>query len=159
MQTWQPRSNVQELQAFIGLCNYNRKFVPAFAVLASPLNIFLKKEAKFLWRAEHQNAFSQEKLTTAPVLEYPAAEGKYILDMHTTNHIIRAVLSHLQWSEERVITYASTHLTPAQQKYWVTRNELRAIVSYTRQFYHYLLGWKFLLCQELQVPRCPKDLK
>lgn len=152
MQTCQPRSNVQELQAFIGLCNYYRKFVPAFAVLVSPLNIFLKKEAKFQWRAEHQNAFSQrkEKLTTAPVLEYPAAKGKYIHDMHATNHSIRAVLSQLQWVEERVITYASTHLTPAQQKYWVTRHGLRAIVSYTRQFYHDLLGRKFLLCSDIK---------
>jgi hypothetical protein len=57
---------------------------------------------------------------------------------------------HKQNVRERVITYASTHLTPAQQKYWVTRHELRAIVSYTRQFYHYLLGRKFLLCSDIK---------
>lgn len=71
--------------------------------------------------------------------------GKYILDTDASTHSIGAVLSQLQWGEERVISYASSHLTPAQQRYCVTRRELLAIVKYTRQFRHYLLGQRFLL--------------
>ncbi len=72
-------------------------------------------------------------------------EGKYILDTDTSNHSIGAILAQLQWGEERVITYASTHLTPAQMRYCVTTRELLAVVCYTRKFRHYLLGKKFLL--------------
>lgn len=46
--------------------------------------------------------------------------------------------------EERVLTYASNHLTPAQKRYCVTRRELLAVIRFTRQFCHYLLGRKFL---------------
>ncbi|KAI3369919.1 hypothetical protein L3Q82_024431 [Scortum barcoo] len=132
----------------LGLCNYYlRRFVPAFAELASPLTDLLKKTAEFQWGEPQQNTFLQlkERLTTAPVLAYPAPTGNYILDTDASNHSIGAVLSQFQWGEERVISYASSHLTPAQQRYCVTRRELLAVVRFTRQFRHLLLGRKFLL--------------
>lgn len=64
VQLWEPPNNLQELQAFLGLCNYYRKFVPAFAELASPLHSLLKKGATFLWTDEHQDAFTQLKEKT-----------------------------------------------------------------------------------------------
>ncbi|CAL9699311.1 unnamed protein product [Knipowitschia caucasica] len=147
VQQWNPPNNLQELQAFLGLCNYYRKFVPSFAELASPLHNLLKKGTVFQWTDEHQAAFTmlKEKLTTAPVLGYPRTEGKFILDTDASNNSVGAVLSQIQWGEERVLTYASSHLSPAQQRYCVTRRELLAVVRFTRQFRHYLLGRKFLL--------------
>lgn len=47
VQLWEAPNTLQELQAFLGMCNYYRKFVPAFAELASPLHILLKKGATF----------------------------------------------------------------------------------------------------------------
>ncbi|XP_043972480.1 uncharacterized protein LOC122830832 [Gambusia affinis] len=147
VQQWNSPNNLQELQTFLGLCNYYRKFVPNFAELASPLHTLLKKGTVFLWTDEQQSAFMRlkEKLTTAPVLGYPQAEGKFILDTDASNNSVGAVLSQVQWGEERVLNYASSRLSPAQQKYCVTRHELLAVVCFTQQFRHYLLGRKFLL--------------
>lgn len=61
VEAWNPPKNVRELKAFLALCNYYRKFVPAFSELASPLNGLLRKEATFLWTGEQQKAFSQLK--------------------------------------------------------------------------------------------------
>lgn len=98
VQLWEPPNNLQELQAFLRLCNYYRKFVPAFAELASPLYSLLKNGATFLWTDEHQDAFTQlkEKLTTTPVLGYLTVGGKYILDTDASGHSVGAVLSQLQ---------------------------------------------------------------
>ncbi|XP_036000896.1 uncharacterized protein LOC118565187 [Fundulus heteroclitus] len=147
VQMWKSPDNLQELQAFLGLCNYYRKFVPRFAELANPLHHLLKKGTVFVWTEEHQAAFTKlkERLTTAPVLGYPRPEGKFILDTDASNNSVGAVLSQVQWGEERVLAYASCQLTPAQQRYCVTRRELLAVVRFTRQFRHYLLGRKFLL--------------
>uniref|UniRef100_A0AAV2IR00 Reverse transcriptase/retrotransposon-derived protein RNase H-like domain-containing protein n=1 Tax=Knipowitschia caucasica TaxID=637954 RepID=A0AAV2IR00_KNICA len=132
VQQWNPPNNLQELQAFLGLCNYYRKFVPSFAELASPLHNLLKKGTVFQWTDEHQAAFTmlKEKLTTAPVLGYPRTEGKFILDTDASNNSVGAVLSQIQWGEERVLTYASSRLSPAQQRYCVTRRELLAVVRF-----------------------------
>ena len=41
---------------------------------------------------------------------------------------------------KREISYGSYGLTPAQRKYCITRKDLLAIVRFTRQYRHYLLG-------------------
>lgn len=69
----------------------------------------------------------------------------YMLDTDASSHSIGAVLSQLQWGEERVISSASSLLTPAQHRYCITRRELLAVVRLTHQFRHYLLGRRFLL--------------
>ena len=49
----------------------------------------------------------------------------------------------VQQGAERVISYASCALTTEQRKYCTTRKELLAVVKFTRQFRHYLLGRRF----------------
>ena len=55
------------------------------------------------------------------------------------------MLSQIQDGHEGDICYGSCVLTPEQGKYCVTRNELLAVVRFTRQFRHYFLGRNFLL--------------
>ena len=43
------------------------------------------------------------------------------------------------------MSHESFVLTPEQRKYCVTRKELLAVVRFTRQYRHYLLGRKFLV--------------
>ena len=67
------------------------------------------------------------------------------MDTDASGQAIGAVLSQIQEDAERVICYGSYVLTPAQRKYCVTKRELLAVVRFTRQYRHYLLGRKFLL--------------
>ena len=46
--------------------------------------------------------------------------------------------------KECVISYGSFSLTPAQRKYCTTHKELLAVVRFTHQFHHYLLGHRFV---------------
>lgn len=80
-----------------------------------------------------------------PILAYPLAQNTFILDTDASNHSIGAVLSQLQGNFERVISYASKRLGPAQTRYCVTRKELLAIVTFTQKFQHYLLGRQFIV--------------
>ena len=84
-------------------------------------------------------------MVTAPILSYPNASDMFVLDTDASNHAIGAVLSQVQDDVERVVCYGSYVLTPEQRRYCVTRKELLAVVRFTRQFRHYLLGRKFLL--------------
>ena len=144
---WKTPRNVKELQSFIGLCNYYRKYVKDFAVIATPLNQLMKKGTPYRWMEKQDEAFLKlkELLTNTPILAYPRAHGMFILDTDASNQCVGAVLSQIQDGKEVVIAYASLTLEAAQKKYCVTRKELLAVIKFTRQFRHYLLGRKFLL--------------
>jgi len=64
---------VKDVQSFIRLAGYYRKFIKDFSKIAKSLMILTKKDTKFDWTTEQQKAFNilKEKLTIAPVLHYP----------------------------------------------------------------------------------------
>jgi hypothetical protein len=72
--TWPvPRSKV-ELQAFLGLANYYRKFINPFSSMASPLTDALRGDKKnYKWVPHQQESFEKAKraFITAPVPRIP----------------------------------------------------------------------------------------
>ena len=142
---WKRPTDPRQVQQFLGLCNYYRRFVPHFGHIAHPLYQLTEKGMRFEWTEECEAAFDQLKvsLTHSPVLAYPRPGGKYTLDTDASNIGIGAVLSQEQDGEERVIAYASKRLDKRQRRYCVTRRELLACVTFIQQFRHYLLGQEF----------------
>jgi len=61
---------IKDVQSFLELAGYYRKFIENFSKIAKPLTKLTKKREKFNWTAEQQNSFQllKEKLITAPVL-------------------------------------------------------------------------------------------
>jgi len=43
---WPAPRNVKEVQKFLGLANYYRRFIKDFAKIAAPLHILVRKEQK-----------------------------------------------------------------------------------------------------------------
>ena len=76
---------------------------------------------------------------------YPNRTDLFILDTDASKTAIGAELLQVQNGVERVVSYGSCVLTPAQQRYCATRRELLAIVCFTRQYRHFLLGRKFMI--------------
>lgn len=66
----QPK-NVKQMQQFLGLTGYFRRFVLDYARIAKPLNDLLRQDTKFIFGTEQQLAFEKLKkiITERPVLE------------------------------------------------------------------------------------------
>ena len=105
----------------------------------------LTGKCQFRWDAEQEDAFVnlKESLTKAPVLSLPNSRDDFILDTDASNDAIGAELIQVQAGAEKVVSYGSFALTKEQRKYCTTRKELLAVVRFTRQYRHYLLGKKF----------------
>jgi len=58
---WPNPKNIKELQSFLGLANYYRRFIQGFAMLAHPLHKLLRKNVTFRWNNEQQEAFDALK--------------------------------------------------------------------------------------------------
>ncbi|KMQ82059.1 enzymatic polyprotein endonuclease reverse, partial [Lasius niger] len=86
---------VKDVQLFIGLAGYYRKFIEDFSKIAKPLTKLTKKAEKFEWTTDQQNAFDtlKEKLITAPVLQYPDFAQEFIVTTDASDYAIGAVLS------------------------------------------------------------------
>ena len=144
---WKVPVTVCQIQQFLGLCNYYRRFIYQFSDVASPLTRLTQKDTEFEWNAECQVAFDGLKaaLCDAPILAYPRSNGLFILDRDASDVGIGGILSQIQDGEERVICFASKKLNKSQTRYCVTRRELLAVVVFIQEFRHHLLGQEFVL--------------
>jgi len=67
---WPAPRNIKEVQKFLGLANYYRRFIKDFARVVAPLHVLVRKEQKWKWEKEQEEAFGKLKavFTTEPVL-------------------------------------------------------------------------------------------
>ena len=92
--------NLKELQSFLGLAGYYRKFILGFSSIAEPLYTLCRKNIPFSWQQEQQAAFEElkDRLVSAPILAYPdfsPMAGSFILDTDESQYLgIGAVLLH-----------------------------------------------------------------
>ena len=99
VKTWPVPVNVKDLQSFLGLAGYYKKFILGFSSTAEPLYTLCRKNMPFSCQQEQQAAFEELKdfLVSAPVLTYPdfsPAAGSFILDTDASQYLaIGAVLS------------------------------------------------------------------
>jgi len=144
---WPTPTSVQEVQQFLGLASYYRRFVKNFATVAKSLHKLTERGREFSWTSECENAFAvlKQRLTSAPVLVFPDYTKTFILDTDASNEGIGAVLSQEHDGQERVVAFASCTLSKAERRYCVTRKELLFAVVFIRHFRPYLLGDTFQL--------------
>ena len=145
---WPIPQNSKDVQQFLGLVNYYRRFILGFVELAKPLHRLTEHNVSFTWTKECQESFDdlRNKLTSTPVLAYPNFEQPFILDTDAINSGVGAVLSQVGNDGcEHVIAYGSRLLTKPERQYCVTHHELLAVITFTRHFRPYLLGRRFTL--------------
>ena len=145
MQNMKDPTNAKQLRKFLGSCSYYRRFVKDFSRIAYPLYELTSPKKDFKWTEEHKKAFRElkEKMSSPPVLSFPAKKGKFILYTDASDYAIGSVLCQIQDNIERVIAYGSRKLAASEINYSVTKKELLAMVVFTRQFKHYLWGVEF----------------
>jgi hypothetical protein len=66
-------TNASEIQSFLGLAGYYRRFIKDFSKIAKPKTRLLEKNKDFDWTEECQASFEElkKRLTSAPVLILP----------------------------------------------------------------------------------------
>lgn len=160
----QPRSQ-KELQSFIGLSSYFRKFIQNFSTIARPLTDLLKKDKNFLFGEEEIIAFQtlKQKLSEHPVLRIfdPALET----EMHTDacQIAISAILLQKDPNDNCLhpVYYMSKKTSDAEKKYTSYELEALAIVEGVKKFRKYLIGIPFKIvtdCLAFEMTMKKKDL-
>jgi hypothetical protein len=76
---WKIPSTASEIQSFLGLACYCRRFIEGFSKIAKPMTSLLEKGKEFKWTGECQESFDQlrSKLIAAPVLIMPNLQKNF----------------------------------------------------------------------------------
>jgi len=123
---WEPPTSVHEIQSFLGLAGYYRRFIPDFSRIAKPITELLKKGVKFVWSDTCEEAFHtlRKHLTSAPVLAQPDNTKPYDVYCDASGTGLGCVLMQ----ENRVIAYALRALRPHEQNYPTHDLELAGVI-------------------------------
>jgi hypothetical protein len=155
-----PPASVAAVRSFIGLCNFFRRFVPAFAALAGPLYALTSSNSK--WRsgplppAAHTAFIAlRAALTAAPIFAFPQRKGKYHLfvdaatgsarDASAPSGLGACLLQTQADGSHRVVAYASRTLLEHEKNYSAFLLEMAAAVFGIDQFHILLRGRPFIL--------------
>lgn len=135
--------NQREIKSFLGLTGYYRKFISHYAEIAKPLTLLLRDNAKFIWTAFCEEAFSKLKniIINPPILQYPDFNKTFILTTDASKIALGSVLS--QGEKDLPIAFGSRGLNNAEENYSATELEMLSIVWSVQNFRPYLYGRHF----------------
>jgi hypothetical protein len=137
--------NTKQLQSFLGLCSYFRRFVPNFAHRAQALFALLHRNQEYRWEEAQQDAFADLKqcLTSEPLLGHFNPDAPTEIHTDASSFGIGAVLVQSFDGSDRPIAYASRTLTSSERNYSTTERECLAIIWAVGKFRPYLYGRHF----------------
>lgn len=143
-----PPKNLQDLQSFLGMANYYRRFIDHYSTIAQPLYDLTQRNVTFTWDNAQQEAFDElrQALATCPVLQFPNPSWEFVVATDASNVGLGATLSQLDPAgDEKVIAYLSRSLTSAEKNLATIEKECLAIVWALSKWRHYLLGRHFTI--------------
>ena len=146
VEEWPEPRNVKDVQSFLGLANYYRKFVENFSKIAGPLTNLTKKETYFDFGTKCKDAFNELKrrLTSAPILGIFDPEKETIVETDASDEAIGATLNQKGDDEKlRPTAYYSRKMTAPETNYDIHDKELLAIVEALRHWRVHLEGAKY----------------
>lgn len=130
----------KQIRRLLGMVSWYRRFIPNMSTMVAPLTALTKKNVKFKWSPECENALNNVKntLISAPILSCPNFDYPFTLQTDSSSFGIGAVLSQEYNGKEHVIAYISRALTKNEVKYSVTEKECISIIWACEKFRCYL---------------------
>ena len=143
--SWPVPRNVKEVQKFLGLANYYRRFIENFARIAALLHMLVRKEQKWKWEREQEEVFKKLKMvfTTEPVLAIPDINREMRVEADTSDYTTGGVLStKCKDGKWRPVAFISKLLNATEQNYKIHDKEMLAVIRCLEAWRHYLEGAK-----------------
>jgi hypothetical protein len=86
--------SVGDIQSFLGLARYYRRFIEGFSKISKPMTDLLEKDKKFEWTSTCEASFQElkKRLMTAPILVMPDMEKPFSICCDASDQGLGCVL-------------------------------------------------------------------
>ena len=140
--SWTVPTTKKELQRFLGLAGYYRKFIENYAHVAAPLTKLTGTSMAFEWTTEQQTAFDELKrrLVAAPVLALPDVSKPFVIHTDASVYAVGAALQQDQGKGLQPVAFMSVTLTEPQRSWPTHEQEMFAVVEGCRYWRHLISG-------------------
>jgi hypothetical protein len=103
--SWKAPTSVSDIQSFLRLARYYRRFIEAFSKISKPMMELLEKDKQFEWTPICEASFQElkKRLTTALVLVMPDMEKPFSIYCDASGQGLVCVLVQ----DDCVVAYAS----------------------------------------------------
>ena len=149
-------NNKKELQAFLGIINYLRKFFPGTTDVCDPLHQLTSSKGTWTWNASYQPLFNKAKLLMKSDMCLKFYDDTKPLYLETDASRVGLGAALLQTHEGMTcqkdtvpnntilhpITFASKSLTVAEHGYSNIEREALGILHGLKKFHHYCFARK-----------------
>ena len=128
--------NRKEVQRFLGLTNFNRRFIKNYAEVTAPLSVLTSSKVNFRWGEIETKAFNliRDRIKNAPSLSMPDWDKPFCIRCDASGSAVGAVLFQINQGAIEPIAYHSKALNKAERNWSATDKELFAIVSAARKW-------------------------
>jgi hypothetical protein len=103
--SWKAPTSVSDIQSFLGLAGYYRRFIKGFSKISKPMTKLLEKDKQFKWTPACESSFQElkKRLTTALVLVMPDMEKSFSIYCDVSGQGLGCVLMQ----DGHVVAYVS----------------------------------------------------
>ncbi|GBG83146.1 hypothetical protein CBR_g36762 [Chara braunii] len=152
---WPTPRTLTELPSFLGLANYNRKFVRNFSTIAAPLRRLLRKETIWKWDKDCTSAMKKLKqaLIEYPVLKVAYPSLPFVVTTYASQYGTGVVLQQDDGNGYRPVEFMSARMPSEKVATSTYERELYAFRQALEHRKHYLLGRHFKVYSDHETLR------
>jgi hypothetical protein len=143
---WLIPKDMGDIQSFMGITGYYRKFIEGFSKISYPITSLQKKGTKLKWSQKCQDSFNKLKglLMTSPILKVADLDKDFTICVDASKEGLDGVLTQ----EGIVICYESQKLKEHERNYMTHDLDLAALIHTLKMWRHYIMGRRFLLLDD-----------
>ena len=140
---WPVPKKVKDVQSFLGLVNFYRRFIEQFSKIVTLLSKLIRKDQPWEWTDQQQNAFDTSKMQFTSYLILITVDLDKLLQVEANalDYATEAVLSMKGEDEKwRPCTFYLKSLSNVERNYDVHDKEMLGIIRVLEAWRHHLEG-------------------
>ncbi|KAI0512212.1 hypothetical protein KFK09_012850 [Dendrobium nobile] len=147
-----PPKSLRQLRSLQGQLAFIRRFISNLSGRCQPFSKLMKKDVRFKWDEECQEAFDSIKryLLSPPILAAPIPGKPLILYTAALEESLGALLAqHNEEGKENALYYISRRLIGAEIRYSPIEKHCLALIFAVQKLRHYMLSHKITLISKI----------